>query len=344
MLASAISEPFSVALINAALLASLAISPGLLVAYALYASWDRRTRSFYLKKLELIELSRTVLLYEKASRRRREIFREGEHDDLTLLARCHQRYRLKREFADELDELAAYQGHLRSTIIRLRCKPIQRFKYLVHIACSRFAFSRSLGSYFISLALLIIGFHFADEPAWAQEMQAGFVVHLLWTPFDVRLLYANLMAASVVAVVLPLLYFLQRAKLHGDHRMQLRMLKEFAGADPDSLIHQPRADQDRHENAQSDRSAYQSQDDDEWHEAWSAPSPGIAAEGAWFDVLGLAPSATIEEVREAYRVQIKQNHPDRVHGMSPPFRELAEAETKKLNAAYEEALLTLQGT
>ena len=199
-----------------------------------------------------------MLLYEKASRRRREIFREGEHDDLTLLARCHQRYRLKREFADELDELAAYQGHLRSTIIRLRCKPIQRFKYLMHIACSRFAFSRSLGSYFLSLALLIIGFHFADEPAWAQEMQTGFVSHLLWTPFDARLLYANLMAASVVAVVLPLLYFLQRAKLHGDHRMQLRMLKEFAGADPDSLIHQPRADQDRHENAQSDRSAYQS--------------------------------------------------------------------------------------
>ena len=30
--------------------------------------------------------------------------------------------------------------------------------------------------------------------------------------------------------------------------------------------------------------------------------------------------------------------------MSPLFRELAEAETKKLNAAYEEALLTLQGT
>jgi len=346
VLASAISEPFSVALINATLLASLAISPGLLIAYSLYANWDRRTRgNFYLKKLELIELSRTVLLYEKASRRRREIFREGEHDDLTLLARCHQRYRLKREFADELEELAAYQGHLRSTIIRLRCKPIQRFKSLMHIAFSRFAFGRSLGSYFLSLALLAIGFHFADEPAWAQEMQTGFVSHLLWTPLDARLLYANLMAASVVAVVLPLLYFLQRAKLHGDHRMQLRILKEFAGADPDSLIHQPRADQDWHENVQSDRSAYQqSRNDDDWHEASSAPSPGIADEGTWFDVLGLAPSTTIEEVREAYRLQIKQNHPDRVHGMSPLFRELAEAETKKLNAAYEEALLTLQGT
>ena len=35
---------------------------------------------------------------------------------------------------------------------------------------------------------------------------------------------------------------------------------------------------------------------------------------------------------------IKQNHPDRVHGMSPAFRELAEAETKRINVAYQEAL------
>ena len=181
------------------------------------------------------------------------------------------------------------------------------------------------------------------EPAWAQEMQNGFVSHLLWILLDARLLYANLMAASVVAVVLPLLYFLQRAKLHGEHRMQLRILKEFAGADPDLLIDQPRADQDRHENAQSDRSSTIVADDDDRDQASSEPSPGIAEEAAWFDVLGLAPSATIDEVREAYRVQIKQNHPDRVHGMSPLFRELAEAETKKLNAAYEEALSRCRG-
>jgi curved DNA-binding protein CbpA len=58
-------------------------------------------------------------------------------------------------------------------------------------------------------------------------------------------------------------------------------------------------------------------------------------------VLGLSPAATIEDVRDAYKTLIKQNHPDRVHGMAPIFRALAEAETKKINAAYRQALACL---
>ena len=58
----------------------------------------------------------------------------------------------------------------------------------------------------------------------------------------------------------------------------------------------------------------------------------------WFDVLGVAPSATIDDIRQAYKLLVKQNHPDRVHSMAPAFKQLAEAETKKLNIAYAEAL------
>jgi DnaJ-class molecular chaperone len=61
-----------------------------------------------------------------------------------------------------------------------------------------------------------------------------------------------------------------------------------------------------------------------------------------FAVLGISPAATIAEVKEAYKLHVKQNHPDRVQGMSPRFRELAEIQTKKLNVAYEEALLALR--
>ena len=55
-------------------------------------------------------------------------------------------------------------------------------------------------------------------------------------------------------------------------------------------------------------------------------------------MLGVPPAAAIDDIKQAYKVLIKQNHPDRVHGMSPAFRELAEAETKRINAAYREAL------
>jgi DnaJ-domain-containing protein 1 len=65
-------------------------------------------------------------------------------------------------------------------------------------------------------------------------------------------------------------------------------------------------------------------------------------ESAWFDVLGLSSSAAIDDVKQAYKALVKQSHPDRVHGMSPAFRELAEAETKKIYIAYAEALMSLR--
>ncbi len=63
----------------------------------------------------------------------------------------------------------------------------------------------------------------------------------------------------------------------------------------------------------------------------------------WRSVLRVSQSASIEEIRTAYRLLIKQCHPDRVHGMSEAFRRLAEAETKRLNFAYQQALVAMAG-
>jgi curved DNA-binding protein CbpA len=69
-----------------------------------------------------------------------------------------------------------------------------------------------------------------------------------------------------------------------------------------------------------------------------APSVEPGHSDSWFAVLGISPSATLDEVREAYKRKIKQSHPDRVQGMAANIRSLAESETKRLNAAYQEAL------
>lgn len=57
-----------------------------------------------------------------------------------------------------------------------------------------------------------------------------------------------------------------------------------------------------------------------------------------FAVLGVSESATIEEIRQAYKDLIKQNHLDRVHNMSPVLRKFAESQTKMINRAYQQAL------
>jgi hypothetical protein len=58
---------------------------------------------------------------------------------------------------------------------------------------------------------------------------------------------------------------------------------------------------------------------------------------AWWTVLEVSPHASADEIRSAYYRKVKQCHPDRVAGLAPEFVELAERQTRTLNAAYDEA-------
>src|SRR5437764_9716311 len=60
----------------------------------------------------------------------------------------------------------------------------------------------------------------------------------------------------------------------------------------------------------------------------------------WWDLLGVSPNASIEEIARNYRRTIQKYHPDRVLGLAPEFLELAENRTKALNIAYEQAKRT----
>jgi hypothetical protein len=62
-----------------------------------------------------------------------------------------------------------------------------------------------------------------------------------------------------------------------------------------------------------------------------------AASRAWWDVLDIAPDATFEEAKSAYRRKMHLCHPDRVSGLAPEFTALAERMSRELNAALAEA-------
>jgi hypothetical protein len=54
----------------------------------------------------------------------------------------------------------------------------------------------------------------------------------------------------------------------------------------------------------------------------------------WPQILNVDPDATIEEIKSAYRRQLKQYHPDNVATLGAKIREAAEAESKRINGAY----------
>jgi DnaJ like chaperone protein len=71
------------------------------------------------------------------------------------------------------------------------------------------------------------------------------------------------------------------------------------------------------------------------------PSPGRAPPKSTledaYSALGLTPSATDAQIKQAYRRLMSQNHPDKLAGKGLPesMRELAEERTREINTAYE---------
>ena len=66
-----------------------------------------------------------------------------------------------------------------------------------------------------------------------------------------------------------------------------------------------------------------------------APDDGVQP---WHLVLGVAPDAAPEQVKEAYRHLMGQYHPDKVASLGMELRELAELKSKEITTAYRRAV------
>ncbi len=62
--------------------------------------------------------------------------------------------------------------------------------------------------------------------------------------------------------------------------------------------------------------------------------PGEKNDTFYYEVLGLTPSATIPEIRKAYRKMMSQYHPDRVATLGVELRKVASEKAKEINEAY----------
>jgi hypothetical protein len=324
---------------NALLFALCAALPAFIIGLVRQTILVRRLGSgFALSKLEALELDRALVMYGKVFDCLKEIEERGHDAAASLWARYRLRAEIERQYGGERKDLDAYGRHLRAAMVRLRGLPIKRFRSWAHVVSARFAFGSSLAAYG-TVMMTLVAMLYLEQSEWAKEIGSNLEGLLIWSPLDERLLYANWISATFALAGAPVFYFARRARLHAVHRQEIRDLKQFAATDPDRLIGQRKADETSAEQKGHQNSSWGA---DYNPQRESADRHFEAAKDHWHVVLGVSPSATTDEIRQAYRAQIKQSHPDRVHGMSSIFRELAEAETKRLNSAYEEALMSLR--
>ena len=313
------------ALVNAVLLALWAAPLGLVVGYIRQARTARRIRpQFALRKSEVAELDRAVRLYDQVCRRIEASEQQAETPLCFWCTLFDRTDDARQADAEERDDLQAHAQHLRGTIARLRRRPLQRLHSWVHVASARSALAGAIAAYGAALALAVAASQASGQAAWADELNAGARHALAWYPLDARLFYANAVAASFAIAAAALFYLLRRARLRRDYALEICAFEDLAYSDPLRPAEPPPPPPE-------DQAAF---DPSQWPEANEN-----SANDTWFAVLGLTSAATVEDVRDAYKTLIKQNHPDRVHGMAPVFRALAEAETKRINAAYRQALV-----
>jgi DnaJ-like protein len=318
MLESSGGGDFSAAIVNAILLALWAVLPALAVAYARQlALAPRRRPEFMLQKSERSELKRAIELYGKV-RHRLEQIREGNELINSFWRSALRRHSSIPEQNEELEDLKAYAQHLQAMIARLRNQPLLRLKSWISTRSVQYALGCAIAVYCVSFVLLwLLAFAISDQPAWMQEFQAEANDGLLWYPFDEQFFYLNAAAIAVAAVGTPIIYFIRRYSLRWQYSLEFCVFADLSNIGPAESIYEF----DIAADAES-----------------VAAITDIASEEDWIRILGVSESATIEEVKEAYKALIKQNHPDRVQGMSQAFKKLAEVETKKINAAYRQAL------
>jgi hypothetical protein len=299
------------------LLALWAILPALAVAYARQrVIAPRRRPEFMLRKSERSELKRAVELYGQVGHRLEQT-REGNELINSFWRTALRRHSSIPEQNEELEDLKAYAQHLQAMISRLRSQPLLRLKSWIGSRSVQYALGYAIAVYCVSFVLLwLLAYTISDQPAWMREFQAEASDRNLWYPFDEQFFYINAMATAFSSVAAPISYFIRRYSLRWQYSLEFCVFADLSDIGPAASIYESDIAYDEVAAAAAD-----SQSDEDW-----------------IRILGVSESATLEEVKTAYKTLIKQNHPDRVQGMSQAFKKLAEVETKKINAAYRQAL------
>lgn len=311
----------SSALADVILLALWAIPPGLTLAYTRKSAAVRRSQpEFALRKSEAAEWDRAAALHGRVLGRIDDIDARRPARKFVHRLLFGFQGELAAEDAAQFDDLKAHAAHLRAAVVRLNRQPLDRLRAWVHVLSVRFALGYAVAAYLVGLTLLIATAELSER--WLGMPADSWVPLLLWCPLG-PVVCANALSIAFALLAGPVAYLLRRVALAREYRFEFRVLKDLAQSDPRRVERPEQSGAIRLDDGLEGLSIEPEEHRD------------------CFAILGLSPSASVEELRTAYKRLIKQYHPDRVHGMAPAFTKLAETQTRRLNAAYQQALISV---
>lgn len=322
------SGDWPVVLLDVVLLTLWGALPILLIAYVRQSLTMWRSRpEFCLRRSEAAELDRALAVYRDVCGRLAEI----EAQSRTAKGILHLIFALQpdieRNGDEEREDLNAHARHLKATIAKLRGLPLRRVRERIAAFSLQAAVGGAFAIHVTAFVTLVLLFCLPGTRAAVHELTGAGRNALVWYPFDASYFLANGAGAALGMLLAPAFYALRRLGLVREHAMELAVLKELAETPAEVVVEASPGRVDDAEESLRDASS---------RETFSRVEP--RTQESCFAVLGVEQSATIEQVRAAYRMRIKQSHPDRLTGMSPAIRTFAEDETKRLNAAFQEAL------
>ncbi len=73
-----------------------------------------------------------------------------------------------------------------------------------------------------------------------------------------------------------------------------------------------------------------------WNKQSGNTAQKTAESGNPYEILNIPPGATQKQIRSAYKKLAHMYHPDKVEGLAPEYRQIADQKMKAINAAYEQ--------
>lgn len=263
------------------------------------------------------------------------IERAEEAGFVTTKATDYARYDARKRGASqinrELDEVDEQIRDLESTLQEKRetatayfleiRKPIERW-----IRARPF-----LPAVILSLAVAAIGYQFyavvTNTASAVGSAAEGAASRLLWQPLPQPTLAAVVFGVVCGYATLAIAYPICRARLRAsiaNNDFVVQLAQRIEDWHPDNAI-----------DALLEEDAPMYEDLEE--ESDSNDDAVEISKDRWWEVLKVARSASGPEVKAAYRTAIVQYHTDKFPKAGPRIIEVAEAETRRINAAYEAA-------